>query len=165
MTTIVPLQTRPVAIEKILKKFETETVLCDKIEMPRELVILRKIPPHPNIITLLYWMKIRPGEWMVEFEFHEYDSIGLKSNLKDYLNDVARSRGSNGLTENESKKIMSQLLLACNHLENHGIYHRNLKLDNIVIGTDGSIKLIDFGLAIEVKENEQHIEKVGLSKH
>ncbi|CAG8640735.1 3445_t:CDS:2 [Paraglomus brasilianum] len=129
--------------------------------MPRELVILRKIPPHPNIITLLYWMKIRPEEWMIEFEFHGYDSNGLKSNLKDYLNDVARSRGSNGLTVNESKKIMSQLLLACNHLENHGIYHRNLKLDNIVIGTDGSIKLIDFGLAIEVKENEQHIEKVG----
>ena len=94
-----------------------------------------------------------------------YDSIGLKSNLKDYLNDVARSRGSNGLTENESKIIMNQLLLACNHLENYGIYHRNLKLDSIVIGTDNSIKLIDFGLAIEVKENEQHIEKVGSSKY
>ncbi|CAG8680148.1 1675_t:CDS:2, partial [Paraglomus brasilianum] len=93
-----------------------------------------------------------PGEWMIEFEFHGYDSSGLKSNLKDYLNDVARSRGSNGLTENESKKIMSQLLLACNHLENYGIYHRNLKLDSIVIGTDNSIKLIDFGLAIKMKE-------------
>ncbi|CAG8642327.1 696_t:CDS:2, partial [Paraglomus occultum] len=139
---------------KILRKSEAETVLCDKIELPREVAILRKFPPHPNIAALLYWTQIRPEEWMVLFEYHE-------SNLKDYLNAVARIRKTNGLTENESKKIMCQLLRACRHLEDHGIYHRNLNLEKIVIGIDGNIKLTGFGLAIEVKENEQHIEKIG----
>ena len=150
-------ESRPVAIEKILKKPEARTVLCDKIEIPREVVILRKISPHPNIVVLLYWAKIRPEEWMVVFEYHE-------SNLKDYLNVIARSRGTNGLTEYESKRTMRQLLLACKHLEDYCIYHRNLKLENIVIDTDGNIKLIDFSLAIEVEENDQYIEKIGSSK-
>ncbi|CAG8634791.1 7931_t:CDS:2 [Paraglomus brasilianum] len=135
-------ESRPVAIEKILKN------------MPREVVILRKISPHPNIVALLYWAKIRPEEWMVVFEYHEL-------NLKDYLNVIARSRETNGLTEDESKRIMRQLLLACKHLEDYCIYHRDLKLENIVFGTDGNIKLIDFGLAIEVEENDQYIEKIG----
>ncbi|CAG8607708.1 9794_t:CDS:1 [Paraglomus occultum] len=155
------LSSRPFGtIEKILKKSEANdnTVLHDKIEMPREIVILRKIPPHPNIINLLYWMKIRPDEWVIMYEYY-----GL--NLRDYLNYVASRRGTNGLREDESQTIVRQLLLACKHLEDYGIYHRNLKLENIVIGTDGSIKLIDFDLAIEVKENEQHIEKIGSGKN
>ena len=88
----------PVTIEKFLKKSKANTVLCDRIEMPREVVILRKISPHANIITLHYWMKVRPEEWMIVFEYHD-------SNLKDYLNDIARRRRSNGLTDDESKKI------------------------------------------------------------
>jgi len=147
----------PVTIEKFLKKSEANTVLCDRIEMPREVVILRKISPHANIITLHYWMKVRPEEWMIVLEYYE-------SNLKDYLNNVARSRGTDGLTEEESKRIMHQLLLACKHLEDYGIYHRNLKLENIVIGIDGNIKLVNFDLAIEAKKNEQYIVKIGSSK-
>ena len=150
-------ESRLVVIEKVLKKPEANAILCDKIEMPREILILRKIPSHPNIAALLYWMKIRPEEWMAMFEYYE-------SNLKDYLNNVARSRGTDGLTEEESKRIMHQLLLACKHLEDYGIYHRNLKLENIVIGIDGNIKLVNFDLAIEAKKNEQYIVKIGSSK-
>ena len=86
------------------------------------------------------------------------------TNLKDYLNNVARSRETNGLTEKKSKQIMRQLLLACKHLEDYGIYHRNLKLENIAIGTESNIKLINFDSAIEVNENEYYIEKIGTSK-
>ena len=86
------------------------------------------------------------------FEYYE-------SNLNDYLNSE-----TNGLIEEKSKRIMRQLLLACKHLADYGIYHRNLKLENIAIGIDGNIKLINFDLAIEVKENEHYIEKIGTSK-
>ena len=57
---------------------------------------------------------------------------------------------------------MRQLLSACNHLEKYGIYHRDLKLDNVVIDAGGNIKLIDFGLAVE---GEIGFGRTGSSKY
>jgi len=98
------------------------------------------------------------------FEYHGYGQDKPKSTLRHYLRDVARSSGKQGLTENEAKKIMRQLLSACNHLEKHGIYYCDLKLDNIVVDVDvgGTVKLIDFGLAIE---GEKGRGRTGSSKY
>ncbi|CAG8589967.1 2831_t:CDS:2 [Paraglomus occultum] len=140
-------ENRLMIAEKIFKKTKTNTILCDNVEMPTEVVILRNVPPHPNIAALLYWMRIRPEEWMIMFECY-------KLNLRDYLNDIAKENVE--LIEKQAKKIMRQLLFACKHLEDYGIYHRNLKLENIVIDIDSNIKLVNFDLAIEAKQNEAY---------
>lgn len=39
-----------------------------------------------------------------------------------------------------------------NQIHSHGFIHRDIKLSNILIGSDSSIKIIDFGLCIEINK-------------
>ena len=58
-------------------------------------------------------------------------------------------------TDQEAKFYISEIILALESLHEQGVYHRDLKPDNILIATDGHLMLADFGLAKEnVKRNE-----------
>lgn len=46
--------------------------------------------------------------------------------------------------------------LVCAHAQ--GIVHRDLKPENILVGDDGSIKVVDFGIAMPVTEHESQLE-------
>lgn len=52
-----------------------------------------------------------------------------------------------GLEAGRAREIFLQVLEAMVYAHSQGVLHRNLKPDNIVLRPDGSIKLIDFGLA------------------
>jgi len=152
---------RPVAI-KVVEENMANTVLYNGEKMPKEAALLQKIPLHPNIITLIDWTEAYPKHWVFVFEYHGYGQDKSKSTLRHYLRDIAKSREKQGLTESDAKKFMRQLLSACNHLEKHGVYHCDLKLDNVVIDAEGVIKLIDFGLAAEGKRG---FGRIGSSKY
>ena len=57
-------------------------------------------------------------------------------------------------TESEAAIIMKSLLMAINHCHSEKIAHRDIKPENIIVGADGTIKLIDFGLSKTVKIKE-----------
>ncbi|CAG8528357.1 4206_t:CDS:2 [Paraglomus occultum] len=150
---------RPVAI-KIVEASMTKTISYNGIKIPKEAALLQKIPSHPNIIALIEWAEAYEKHWILVFEYHGFGRDRLKFTLRHYLRNVAKSRGKRGLTENKVKKIMRQLLSACHHLEKHGIYHCDLKLDNIVVDTEGNLKLIDFGLAVEGEKGRGRIGSI-----
>jgi len=51
------------------------------------------------------------------------------------------------LGEEEVALYASQIVLAIEHLHGHHVMHRNLKLDNLLVGMDGFLVLTAFGMA------------------
>lgn len=49
------------------------------------------------------------------------------------------------LTEEESRKIFSQILNVISYLHSNNILHNDIKPENIIISSQNSLKLIDFG--------------------
>ncbi len=62
------------------------------------------------------------------------------------LKELLKSRGS--FTPVEACDIIYQLSDALSHAHEHGIIHRDVKPQNVMIKSDGSIKLGDFGIAL-----------------
>lgn len=68
---------------------------------------------------------------------------------------AARKRAPEGrLSECQTRRIAAELILGLEHLHSRGIVYRDLKLENILIDSDGHIKLGDFGLAKRVGNGE-----------
>lgn len=59
---------------------------------------------------------------------------------------------SGGLPESFARLVMKQILDAIDFLHCNGIVHRDMKLENIMIQNDGTVKVIDFGLADYIHE-------------
>lgn len=54
---------------------------------------------------------------------------------------------SHHLGEQEARKIMRQVFSAVEYMHLRGVVHRDLKLENILLRSDSSIVIIDFGFA------------------
>jgi serine/threonine protein kinase len=84
-----------------------------------------------------------------------YYSFQTKNNLylvMEYLNggDLASLLDALGaLDEDLVRKYVAEVLLGLECLHSIDIIHRDIKPDNILIGKDGHVKLIDFGLAAQ----------------
>lgn len=52
-------------------------------------------------------------------------------------------------------KMLCELVVAIEFLHNQRILYRDLKPENIILNGDGHISLIDFGLSIELQEDEE----------
>jgi len=51
------------------------------------------------------------------------------------------------LYEDEVKRIFKQILNGLDHAHKHGVAHRDIKLENIIVDSNQNVKLIDFGLS------------------
>ena len=59
----------------------------------------------------------------------------------------------------------AQIVLALGELHSKGIMHRDLKLENIMVDEDGYLKLIDYGLAKTVKDDDLAMSYCGTPEY
>ena len=119
---------------KIYDKFKMLTPNRKK-NVEREIKILTKLN-HPNIIKLY---KTVENKRSLNLIMEYVNGCSLLSYLK--------KRHNKKLEEPEARRIFKQLIQALEYCHDLGITHRDIKLENILIDSHHSIKLIDFGFS------------------
>ncbi|KAL9230247.1 hypothetical protein vseg_005625 [Gypsophila vaccaria] len=119
-----------VAIKVIDKEKTMKSGLNEQIK--REISVM-KLVKHQNVLQLHEVMATKSKIYIVL----EYAKGG------ELFKKVAKGR----LKEDIARWIFQQLIGAVDCCHNRGVYHRDLKLENLLIDEDGSLKVSDFGLS------------------
>uniref|UniRef100_S4RA42 non-specific serine/threonine protein kinase n=1 Tax=Petromyzon marinus TaxID=7757 RepID=S4RA42_PETMA len=117
-------------------------------EIEAEYSILTSLPEHPNIVRFfgMYYQKdgVNGDQLWIVLELCNGGSVTdlVKGQLK---------RGER-MDVMLIAYILRGALLGLNHLHSHNIIHRDIKGNNILLTTDGGIRLVDFGVSAQVSK-------------
>jgi len=120
--------------KKFNDRFRKEASICQKLE------------GHPNAIKIIDVVEER-GRVVLIQEFAEGPS------LRELLEGT--------LEERDKGKILLQLVDIVAHAHKKRIVHRDIKPQNVIVKRDGTIKLLDYGVAKELKEKDVSSTMVG----
>ncbi|KAK4511314.1 uncharacterized protein ATC70_012529 [Mucor velutinosus] len=136
-------QTGHIVAVKIIQHQHMNELSLTRLD--RELSIWRSLN-HPNIVHLLKVIHVEAQH--IAYVFNDYCSGG---NLLGHLNK------HKPMEEKEAKLLFSELCQGIRYLHvDRRVCHKDLKLENILLDGDGHIKICDFGLAIDIPQQQIH---------
>ncbi len=149
---------RIVAVKVLRKRFAEDAVKTDLFQREGQMGMLLR---HPNIVPIYEVEKERNNLYMV-MEFIE------GSNLRQFI----KVRGK--LSPGDSIRIMTDIASGLAYAFEKGVCHRDLKMSNVLLTSNGRAKLVDFGLAavaggmseseLADMENPRTIDYAGLER-
>ncbi|KAK8805586.1 hypothetical protein WA158_002242 [Blastocystis sp. Blastoise] len=122
-----------VALKKIRLDLEEEGIPSTAL---REISILKSLE-HPNIVRLI---EVEHGNGRLYLVFECCDG-----DLKKWMENELNTKTS--IPIEKAKSFAYQLLLGLDYCHSCGVMHRDLKPQNLLLNSDGVLKLADFGLA------------------
>ena len=132
-----------------IKVFDKSKLLQSekRIELiQKEIDVISKIPSHPNICEFYRVVedrkKVRPAHQV----YMVMEFCGSRT-LSKYFKLAPEKRN-----EEQCRKIFSQLVTGVGFLHENHVFHRDLKLANILITSKDVLKIIDFGLSTTEEE-------------
>uniref|UniRef100_I5AV86 non-specific serine/threonine protein kinase n=1 Tax=Eubacterium cellulosolvens (strain ATCC 43171 / JCM 9499 / 6) TaxID=633697 RepID=I5AV86_EUBC6 len=128
---------RLVAVKVMKAEFREDTSFVQKFQ--KEAQAAAKLS-HPNVVNV-YDVGEDRGLYFIVMELIE----GIT--LKNYIGKKGK------LSVKEATSIAIQVSLGLEAAHNCGIVHRDVKPQNIIISTDGKVKLSDFGIAKAINSN------------
>ena len=131
------IDNKPVAVKILKKEFaENEEFLRRFRNESKAIAVLS----HPNIVKIY---DVGFSE-KIQYIVMEYiDGITLKEYIEE----------EQVLTWKDTVHFLIQILRALQHAHDKGIVHRDIKPQNIMMFTDGTIKVMDFGIAKFARDN------------
>ena len=115
-------------------KFRKEAEICQQLEgHPNTIKIIDVLEHHGRVVLIQEFVA---GRSLLELIF---DSLG----------------------ESEKERIILQLVDVVAHAHKNRIVHRDIKPENVLIRSDGLLKLLDYGIAKELKDKKFSSTMVG----
>ncbi|KAM0942917.1 putative protein kinase NAK family [Dioscorea sansibarensis] len=150
------------------KQYALKHMICNDSEsldlVMKEISVMRLLKGHPNVVTLVAHAILDMGrvkEALLVMEFCEKSLVGVLEN-----------RGAGYFDE---KQVLLIFRDVCNavfamHSQSPPIAHRDLKAENVLLGSDGAWKLCDFGSTSTNhkcfdRPEEMGIEEDNIRKH
>ncbi|KAM4013016.1 MAPK/MAK/MRK overlapping kinase isoform 3-T3 [Anomaloglossus baeobatrachus] len=130
------------------KKMKQLYKSIEQVNNVREIQALRRLSPHPNILTLHEVLYDRKS-----------GCLALICELMDMnIYELIRERRQ-PLPEHKIRNYMYQLCKSLEHIHRNGIFHRDVKPENILIKQD-VLKLADFGSCRSVFSKQPYTEYI-----
>lgn len=104
---------------------------------------------HPNIVSLFDYLEDDSGLYLI-MEYVEGKP------LDEYIELV-----TGPMPGDVSLPIFEKVLSAFNYAHEQGVVHRDIKPANIIIGNNGQVKVLDFGIARLLGDIGQNLTKTG----
>lgn len=122
--------------EAIRKRFRNEALALSKLE-------------HPNIVRV-YDLIEEDGMLCIVLEYVE------GRNLDDLVRNV-----SGPLPPEQLGAVFKQILAAVAYAHEQGVIHRDIKPSNFMLTADGTVKVLDFGIAKVIGADEAQLTRTG----
>jgi beta-lactam-binding protein with PASTA domain len=137
------LLNRPVALKTLYPELSADPQFVEGFR--REAQAAANLS-HPNIVPVFDWGEDN-GTYFIVMELVDGTS------LADML------RGGRTLTASHSASLMAQVAAALGYAHRNGVVHRDVKPGNILIASDGQVKVTDFGIAQAMSVEDQLAEE------
>jgi beta-lactam-binding protein with PASTA domain len=137
------LLNRPVALKTLYPELSADPQFVEGFR--REAQAAANLS-HPNIVPVFDWGE-DDGTYFIVMELVDGTS------LADML------RGGRTLTASHSASLMAQVAAALGYAHRNGVVHRDVKPGNILIASDGQVKVTDFGIAQAMSVEDQLAEE------